>query len=258
MTIRAIVKIDEEKCDGCGQCVPGCAEGALQIIDGKARLVRESYCDGLGACLGVCPQGAISIEQRGADDFDEKAVEAAMKLSAGHPAPQPAARKEPAARKSAGCPGLQVLQFGPIGAAAKTPGPGSAATPGAASELRQWPIQLALVPPTAPYLQGADVLLVADCVPVAMPDFQSRLLAGRSVLMGCPKLDDNSPYIAKLKAIFELADLKSLTIARMEVPCCGGLSRIVRAALVASGRSVPVTEITVGIDGRLVGQQVWP
>ncbi len=240
MAERKIIHIDEEKCDGCGLCVPGCAEGALQIVDGKARLVSEVYCDGLGACLGECPQGAIRMVEREAPAFDEAAVErhlAAMgSPAAGPPGPAHA------------CPGsrpqnLALPMAGPSDAPAHAP-----SGAGASAELRHWPVQLRLISPGAPFLRGAHLLLVADCVPVAMPDFQ-RLLAGRAVALACPKLDDAQDHTARLAAILAKAAIEQITVVHMEVPCCSGLRVIAQAAMNASGRQVPLGDITISIRG---------
>lgn len=235
--LREIVRIDEEKCDGCGLCVPACAEGAIRIVDGKARLEADNLCDGLGACLGECPQGAIVIERRNADAFDEQAVAAHL----GH-APDPA-QPEPAPR--GGCPGAAVRQL--------TPGPvTSVGSPERRpSELRQWPVQLHLVPPTAPFLQDADLIVVADCVPFAYADVHRDFLRGRVVVVGCPKLDDGRAYLAKLTEMFSSNRLNSLTVLHMEVPCCGGLLALVRQALAASGADVKLQSVVIGIDGNL-------
>jgi NAD-dependent dihydropyrimidine dehydrogenase PreA subunit len=242
MAVRKIVKIDEEKCDGCGNCIISCAEGALKIIDGKARLIKERYCDGLGACLGTCPQDAITIEDREADDFDEKAVQEHL-----------AAAKVPPEASPPACPGAKVLSVLPaampsVGGATGLPQDGS---------LPNWPVQLALVPPDAPFLKEADLVLAADCVPLAIADFHGRLRRGRPVVMACPKLDNREAYVDRLGAIFGHANLQRLTILHMEVPCCGGLNQIVRSALEAAGASVPVDEVTVSIDGRVVAETSW-
>ncbi len=225
---RKIVKIDEEKCTGCGQCAGACAEGAIRIADGKARLVSESYCDGLGACLGECPEGAIAIEEREAEEFDEKAVEAA------HDAAPHA------------CPGSAVRELKPRPAAGA-----ESAAPSGESELRHWPVQLMLVAPTAPFLKGADLLLAADCVPFAMADFHPKFLRGRSVVIGCPKLDDPAIYVQKLTEIFKRSGIRSITVVHMEVPCCFGLNRIAEAALEASGKHYPMRDVTVSIEGKV-------
>ncbi len=237
--VRKIIRIDEDKCDGCGQCVPVCVEGAIRIVDGKARLA-ENLCDALGNCLGACPRDAITIEERPAEEFDARAVKAAAERRA---------RQSPPAE--GGCPGSQVrvLRAGAKAPAAKT-GDQSAET--GPSQLRHWPVQVTLLPEAGDIWAGADVLMLADCVPVAMPDFQGRLLAGKTVAVACPKLDDPNAYVAKLARIFTSNDIRSVTVAHMEVPCCFGLSEIIRAAMEQSGRTdIPVHEVNVGIDGRV-------
>lgn len=265
---RKIVKIDEEKCDGCGVCVPSCAEGAIRVIDGKARLLAENLCDGLGNCLGECPRGAITIEERPAEAFDESAVE--EKKASGEAAT--ASRAEgaegpegnncglsssaPASAHSSqgggGCPGSRLRQLSPAGGVSQARHPGGVA--GApASRLGQWPVQLSLVPVAGAIWQNADVLIAADCVGFAMADFHERLLAGKTLVIACPKLDDVQPYIAKLTEIFKRNAVRSITVAHMEVPCCNGIVRAVREALAASGRiDIGVTDITVGVDGAIV------
>jgi len=236
--IRSIVQIDEEKCDGCGQCVPACAEGAIQIIDGKARLVSEVYCDGLGACLGECPQGAITMEEREADPFDEAATKEHVSQAAEAAEPLPC-----------GCPGSMVMQIEPrAAAAAAAPNPSQPQ----ASALRNWPVQLKLAPTNAPYFQDADLLLVADCVPFAMGDFHPRILRGRPVIVGCPKLDDPAFYADKLTELLRQSSVRSLTVVHMEVPCCSGLSNLAQVALDASGRDIPLKDVTVGIAGDVI------
>ena len=226
---RKIVRIDEENCNGCGQCMPSCAEGAISIVDGKARLIGDRLCDGLGACLGECPRGAISIEEREAGEFEAAATSV-------H-------------EHAAGCPGSRARTM-----TRGTAAPGSAEVQ-ARSELGQWPVQLALVSPGAPYFKGADLLVAADCVPFAVPDFHRRFLRGRAVAVGCPKLDDAGANIEKMAEIIRRNGLAHLTVVHMEVSCCFGLSRIVQAALAKSGRTVPVDEITVGLDGSVIPAQ---
>ncbi len=241
--VRKIVKIDEEKCDGCGLCIPQCKEGAIQIVDGKARLVSEIYCDGLGACLGHCPQGAITIEEREAEEFDDEAVH--EHLHASEKAPEPAAHLS----HGDGCPSARVMSF-----LAKTSRPaireGAEAAP-AESALSQWPVQLTLVPASAPYLQGADLLIAADCVPFAYANFHKDLLEGKAVLIACPKLDDTGPYLQKLARIFAQCEPKTITVAHMEVPCCFGLVRLVEEALRLSGKSIRVRDVTISISGEI-------
>ncbi|MGQ9525926.1 MAG: ATP-binding protein [Armatimonadota bacterium] len=240
--VRKIVHIDEELCDGCGLCVPACAEGAIRIVDGKARLTADQLCDGLGACLGECPRGAITIIEREAEPFDEAAVGHTSRLHA-HSAVQ--AHRVPAA-----CPGSRVMQFGgpPQHILAKA----VADTPGRTSQLRQWPVQLALVPPTAPYLEGADILLAADCVPFAYADFHNSLLSGRALLVGCPKLDNAQWYVEKLAQIISAARPASLTVAHMEVPCCSGLLRIAELACQRAGVEVPINSVMIGVRGEVI------
>jgi len=254
ITTRKIVKIDESKCDGCGLCVPSCADGAIRIIDGKARLVVEDLCDGLGACLGTCPQDAITIEERPAEAFDEHAAR--------EDSPQPkTSERQPLTPLPRGCPGTMAQALSPTLSKQQPTGPGGALAASQAEEKEQrtasrpsrlsyWPVQLALAPPRGPMWQDADVLIAADCVPFALADFHERLLAGKSLAIACPKLDDVGPYVEKLAAIFAGNNVKSVTVAHMEVPCCGGIVRVVRAALEQAGRTdIPVRDVTVGIDG---------
>ncbi len=250
MAQRKIIEIDEEKCDGCGQCVPACAEGAIEIRDGKARLVSETYCDGLGACLGECPQGAIRIIERDAATFSEESVrERLAGLDAKRSLPAPPVP----------CPGLaeqslsQLYAMAPLRSASEATAVGERQAE--LSALGNWPIQLRLVPPNAPYLRGADLLLVADCVPFAMADFHRRLLRGRPVVIGCPKLDDGRAYVEKLVSMLAASDVRSVTVVHMEVPCCTGLVRIVKAAVQQSGCNVPLKEVTVSIRGRFIGPE---
>jgi NAD-dependent dihydropyrimidine dehydrogenase PreA subunit len=231
MPTRKIVKIDEELCDGCGVCVPSCAEGALQIIDGKARLVGDNLCDGLGACLGECPQDAIIIEEREADEFDEAAVHEHLKK-----------QEEPQQPElPCGCPGSALRTI------ACEEEPASVQTGPVKSELTHWPVQLMLIPPTAPFLKDADILIAADCVPFKVPDFHSRYLKGKSLLVGCPKLDNLDIYRQKLKEIFAVARPRSITVLRMEVPCCGGIVHATLEARDQSAPHLPVSVHTIGI-----------
>jgi ferredoxin len=234
---RKIVRIDETKCNGCGECIPSCAEGAIEIVDGKARLIADGLCDGMGACLGNCPLGAITVEERESEPFEEAAVIARRLRDREHSAP------------ASGCPSARLLQFAPP---AFTPTTRPDVPSQAAGALRHWPVQLHLVPPTAPFLQGADLLICAPCVPVAMPDFHARLLNGRSVVLACPKLDDQTGYLEKLALVFAHADLRSVTVARMLVPCCGGLLRLVRQARDLAGSDLPITDLVVGHNGIIV------
>jgi NAD-dependent dihydropyrimidine dehydrogenase PreA subunit len=243
--LRNIVEIDQDKCDGCGLCVPSCAEGAISIINGKAVLSADNLCDGLGACLGECPRDAIRIIQRDADAFDETAVEEHLKGTGREPLhnPAPATAVAPLRPHGGGCPGSRAMSL---------ERPASVAPAGdQPSTLGQWPVQLHLVPVNAPYFQGADLLIAADCVPFAYGAFHRDFLAGKAVVVGCPKLDDNQAYQEKLTEIFRRNDLKSITVVRMEVPCCGGIVMATRAALQASGKAIPFQEVTVTIDGKI-------
>lgn len=250
MAVREMVKIDEEKCDGCGLCVPSCAEGAIQIIAGKAKLVADNLCDGLGACLGECPQNAITIEKRDAAEFDEDAVAVRLKEIGREPQPH---HSQSSPLPAGGCPSSKVQSFGGCPSAqvkAVPPTASSAEVNGQRpSELRQWPVQLHLVPPSAPFLQEADLLLAADCVPFAYADFHKDLLKGKALLIACPKLDDGQAYVDKLSQMFAQGTIRSLTVAIMEVPCCSGLVAIVRQALANSGVQIPLEVVTVGIGG---------
>ncbi len=226
LVIRNIVKIDEAACDGCGQCVPNCAEGALQVIDGKVRLVKDEYCDGLGACLGHCPRGAITIIQREADPFDDEAV-----------------HRYPARKKAqeGGCPSSEIQRL-----------EHSSSDPiRTVSALGNWPVQLNLVPLEASFFDNAKLLMVADCVPFAYPNLHGSLLQGRTVLVGCPKFDDAHRYAEKLGEILKRNNIKSIDIAHMEVPCCSALNWIVKRGLEASGRDIPVRRHVITIKGEI-------
>jgi NAD-dependent dihydropyrimidine dehydrogenase PreA subunit len=239
---RKIIEIDEERCDGCGQCVPSCAEGALEIVDGKARMVAERYCDGLGACLGECPNGALRVIERQAEEFDEEAVEAFL---AQKPSPSPAERE----MIFTGCPSSRARSFEPA------PDAGEAASRPAASALSNWPVQILLVPPEAPFLRGADLLVAADCTPLAYPDLHRDFLKGRVVLMGCPKFDDVKTYVEKLAAIFTRAGVRSITTLMMEVPCCSGLRTILTRAMRQAGVEIPLEEVVIGTRGQILEQR---
>ena len=242
--LRKIIEIDEELCDGCGQCVLACAEGALQIIDGKARLVGEIYCDGLGACLGECPQGALRIVEREAEEFDEKAVE---ELLAGR---QEQVSPPELPTLACGCPGTE--------ATALSPTPASGGDTRVASTLGHWPIKLQLLAPQAPFLQGADLILLADCAGVAYSDLHPRLLPGKAVALACPKLDDPQAHIAKLAQLLEGARPRSLTVVRMEVPCCGGLEWIAQEALKRAGLEMTVGSMTISRQGKILESHDLP
>ncbi len=245
LAIRNIIRIDESKCNGCGDCVPSCHEGALAIVNGKAKLVSETYCDGLGACLGNCPQGAITIEERDADSFDEAAT-------LRHIAQLKIEMMKNSAPVGGGCPGSAARAL-PMATPAKSSH--ASAEPGI-SELRTWPVQLKLVAPNAPFLVGADLLVCADCVPFAVPDFHSRFLAGKVVLVGCPKLDDLNLYHQKLMAMFEQCQPKSLTVLKMEVPCCTGIAQAALHARATANPQLPVEVYTIGIQGEVRAEKI--
>ncbi len=253
MARRQIVQIYQEKCDGCGLCIPACAEGALQIVEGKARLVADVYCDGLGACLGECPHHAITIVQREAEAFDE---EAARQQAARLPTPgSPAESQEKPAPVA--CPGSIALDLPPHLVESRPAPPAEtssqqASSVPATSKLGNWPVQLHLVPPHAQFLKNADLLLVADCVPFALADFHGRFLGKRPVVIGCPKLDDADFYVEKLAQVITASEINSLTVIHMEVPCCTGLVRIAESALRRSERELPLEDVTISIRGRIV------
>ncbi|MEW6078961.1 MAG: 4Fe-4S binding protein [Thermodesulfobacteriota bacterium] len=243
---RKIIQIDEEKCTGCGQCVVACAEGAIRIVDGKARVISDNLCDGLGACIGECPEDALHIIEREADEFDEKAVE--KHLESQH-------KPEPPATMPCGCPSAQIQTFAAATPCQAANQPTATGAPGAA--LSHWPIQIRLVPPTAPFLKGADLLVAADCAPAAFPRFHSELLPGRAVMIGCPKFDDRKDYVEKFAQVFRTAGLKSITCLIMEVPCCAGLPVILREAMQASGVTVPMEVITVSARGEIIERRKY-
>lgn len=276
--IRKIIKIDEEKCNGCGLCIPNCPEGALQIIDGKARLISDLFCDGLGACIGHCPQGAITVEKREAVPYDErkvmeniarqgknvikahlehlkehnqsqylnqaidflkeKNIEVPLKETPVHVG----GKHNPA---FSGCPGSKVMDFREKQKSAEESKPISRGI----SQLRQWPVQIMLVPPHAPYLKDANLLIAADCVPFAYANFHDDLLNRKILLVGCPKLDDVEFYREKITQILKDNNIRSVTCAHMEVPCCYGLVQITKEAIACSGKEIPFEEVTIGIKG---------
>jgi NAD-dependent dihydropyrimidine dehydrogenase PreA subunit len=247
MPVRKIVHIDEEKCDGCGECVPSCEEGAIRIIDGKARVVSDVYCDGLGACLGHCPQDAIKIIEREAAEFDQVAVDQHLASTDVESSGCPSA---------GGCPGaavqnlsLNVLPTAPAGGNASSLAEN---TESRSSQLSHWPVQLSLIPPTAPFLQGADLLLTAQCAAFAMSDFHEKLLQQKPVAIACPKLDDGQAHLDKLTAVLQMSEVKSVSVIRMEVPCCSGLVRIAQAAIEASGKSIPLRDVVVSTKGEVL------
>ncbi len=239
MPVRDIVRIDEELCDGCGKCIPDCVEGALRLVNGKARLIKEIYCDGLGACLGACPRGAISIEKREAEEFDEPATRIHMGNNT-HQVPAPPTES----LSTSGCPGMAARQLD-----ASTPV--NAPASGTGSSLGHWPVQLSLLTPGAPYFENRELLLTADCVPVAVPDFHTRFLAGKSIAVACPKLDDVTPHLEKLTSILASSSVRAVKVLRMEVPCCSGLTALAEAALRASGKNLLLEEIIIEVGGKI-------
>jgi len=259
--IRKIVEIDEELCDGCGQCILACAEGALEIRDGKARIVKDSYCDGLGACLSGCPAGAVRIIEREADGFDPEAVEEHLAAIGGHPggehkehSPAPSSHQATLAggefSKPCACPSSRIETFPSAPAFASNVGQEQPFS--SDSNLAHWPIQIRLVPPTAPFLKGADLLVVADCAPVACPDFHRRFLKDKAIMLGCPKFDNAEEYVAKFSEIFSKAGIRSVTVVDMEVPCCSALPMIVKKAMKEAGKEIPFHEIVVSVRGSIL------
>ncbi len=241
---RKIIQIDDELCDGCGNCVPSCAEGAIQIVDGKAKVIADKYCDGLGACLGDCPQGALEVIEREADEFDEEAVEELLKK-------QKAEGKAPV---SGGCPSAALKTF-PIadeGHACNCANEAKAQPSGGPSALGHWPVKIRLVPAGAPFLKGSDLLIAADCVPVAFPSFHKQFLSGKTVMTGCPKFDDAEGYVEKLAQVFAESGIKSITSVVMEVPCCSGMPIIIKKALEKAGVDLPFTEVVVSAQGEIL------
>ena len=243
---RKIISIDEARCNGCGLCVSACHEGAIQLVDGKAKLLSDSYCDGLGDCLPACPVNAIQIVERDAADYDKAAVAARMAAANG-----PAAAAAPATAQPtvfAGCPGMMAKSMTPKPAAAPAAETAAAAP---ASQLTNWPVQIKLLNIRAPYLQNAALLIAADCTAFAFADIHRRFMRNRVTLIGCPKLDEGD-YAEKLTAILQANEIKSVTVLRMEVPCCGGIATAVQRALQASGKMIPWQVVTVATDGSIL------
>ena len=243
---RKIIEIDENLCDGCGLCVPSCAEGAIQIIDGKARLVADKYCDGLGACLGDCPKGALKIVERETEPFDQAAAEKNV-------ASQKSSKVSEEIPMACGCPSTAIRTFSTPGSCEKANEPASQA--GGVSALSHWPVQIRLVPPTAPFLKGADLLVAADCTPFAYPRFHEHVLKGKAVRVGCPKLDDAQVYVQKFADIFRNADVKSVTVVVMEVPCCQGLPVILQRGMAIADVNVPLEKVVINSRGEVVRKE---
>ena len=275
-TKRQIIKTDEDKCTGCGECIPNCPEGALQIIDGKVRLISDLFCDGLGACIGHCPEGAITTEEREAEPYDERKVMAnivkqgknVIRAHLQHlkehnqaeyltqamnflkekkmeiPLEEPTGHKLPC-----GCPGTAVRSFQPKSEVK------SKAVARVSSTLSQWPVQLALVPPNAPFLQGRDLMITADCVSYAYGNFHQDFLKDKALVIACPKLDDTEYYLDKLTQMFKSSNIKSVTVVHMEVPCCSGIVHLTKQALANANKQIPTKEITIGIKGDIKAEQ---
>ena len=231
--IRRIIQIDAEKCNGCGLCVTACHEGAIGLVDGKAQLLRDDYCDGLGSCLPTCPTGAITFTEREAAAYDEAAVKARM-----------AQKHTAAAAMPSGCPGMQAKALSHAAPAAMTEMPG---------QLSQWPVQIKLAPLSAPYFDRARLLIAADCTAYAYGSFHSRFIKDHITLIGCPKLD-MTDYAEKLTQLFRQNDIREITVTRMEVPCCGGMEYAVQKAVEASGKAIPVTVVTISINGEILSR----
>ena len=234
--IRKIIQIDTDKCNGCGACANACHEGAIAMVNGKAKLMRDDYCDGFGDCLPHCPTGAITFVEREAAAYDEKAVEENKRQKA-------AAAKKPLG----GCPGSQMRQM------QHKPEPAGEDMPVLRSQLSQWPVQIKLVPVNAPYFDGAKLLIAADCTAYAYANFHQKFIRGHITLVGCPKLDDVD-YSEKLTQIIRENNIQSVTVVRMEVPCCGGLERAAKVALQNSGKFIPWQVITISIDGNILSE----
>ncbi|MBU8910171.1 MAG: 4Fe-4S binding protein [Desulfobacterales bacterium] len=247
--MRKIIEIDEDLCDGCGNCVLACAEGAIQIIDGKAKVIADKYCDGLGACIGDCPQDALKIIEREADDFDEEAVEVLLK--------QQKADKKAAEPAGCGCPSTTISTFptaneSPCDCANKPTIHATGQASGGASCLGHWPVQIKLVPAGAPFLKDSNLVIAADCVPVAYPNFHADFLQGNTVMIGCPKFDNAEENIEKLSQVFKVSGIKSITAVIMEVPCCSAMPMIIKKALEKAGVDIPYKEVVISYRGELL------
>lgn len=290
MVKRKIIKIDTQKCNGCGVCIPNCPEGALQVIDGKARLISDLFCDGLGACIGECPEGAIEVEEREAQKYDEARVmeniskqgentilahlkhlkdhnetgyynEAVAYLKK-NKIPVPVEKVEALEKTcrdsenaaASSCPGSQIVDLAGVKAvnSPDNTSPESFSTIKQESMLSQWPIQINLIPPQASFLENADLLIAADCVPFSYPNFHSDFLKGKILMIGCPKFDDNKSYFEKLTEIFNIHNIKSVTVVHMEVPCCFALPNMVKQAIASSGKIIPFAQVNVSIKGKII------
>jgi len=245
MVVRKVIQIDEEKCSGCGQCVTACAEGALAIVDGKAKVVKDSFCDGLGACIGECPEGALEIVERDVEEFDEKAVEHHLHSLGREHAHHTAAHEEHHHEHGGmSCPSAKPMTLEHKSQYEKS-------SHAAESFLEHWPVQLMLVPETAPFLKGKDLYVIADCVAVAYPNLHGKFLAGNAVVIGCPKFDDGEIYAKKLRGMIEKSGIKSISVVNMEVPCCFGLQRLVADAVRETGGRIPFKQYVIGINGEM-------
>ena len=260
-TKRTIIEIDEEKCNGCEQCVEACAEGAIQLVGGKAKLVADNYCDGLAACVGKCPVDALKIIERDADAFDAAAAEQYVQTLEGQRSQlrSPAHKSSPPAGSSnselttseatpCGCPSTKLEMFNPPYEVANQ----SVSQASADSALTHWPVQIKLVPASAPFLQKAHLLVASDCAPVAYPDFHKDFLKGRVVLVGCPKFDDTEAYVAKFAEIFKTADIQSVTVLIMEVPCCSKMPKIIQRGMDLAGRKIPTEVAVLSSHGKII------
>jgi len=243
---RKIIKIDEEKCDGCGSCVPACAEGAIQIVDGKAKLTAEKYCDGLGACLGECPRDALRIIECEVDGFDQVAVDKHMES-------REKSQISEGPAMACGCPSTLIQSFASPLSCKEANKP--TVQTGITSALSHWPVQIRLVPPAAPFLKEADLLIAADCTPVAYPRFHDDFLKRKVVLLGCPKFDETEMYIEKFAQIFREANIRSITVLVMEVPCCQGLPVIVRKGMDMAGKKIPMEKVVIGRSGEIMKRE---
>jgi len=260
---RKIIQIDEDLCNGCGNCITACAEGALQLVNGKAKLVKEQFCDGLGDCLGDCPTGALKITEAEVPEFDQDEVKKHLLKTQGEEAVRRmeaaakahAARSAPGHPPAGGCPGTR-MRMGNPDAGQSNPALGGLTGSAIKSDLQQWPVQIHLVQPGAPFFKNKELVVLSTCAPVASADVHWKFIRGRSVAVGCPKLDDTDGYAEKLGAILSDPSIPGVLVVRMEVPCCGGLSMIVRKAVELSGRSdLTAQEVTVGLDGDVKGSK---